>query len=887
MVAGSGGPFSGERTLPKGIKRVKNLKRLSLTTPALLCLLGLTLTGHLEVSAATFNVTNFNDSGPGSLRQAVADSNATSGTNNILIWADGVIYLTSGELLLTNHANLVGENMCVLQGNSTFRVLHTVNAAVTLSAITIANGSNSLGGGILQESGALTLSNCFVLKNKAFNGGGIAQTGGALTLLDSTVSSNNAVNTGVGLYLQSNSSTTLRRCTLAGNLGTGFTTAGGGITHNGQSLNLDNCTLVGNGNTGGNGGGELNNSGDAIVTSCTFYGNYSFLGGGIAAMGGTVTVRNSILAGNTSVTLGGGAPDCYGNFNSAGFNLVGNRTNSYGWGSQGDQFGSTAAPINPMLGPLQNNGGLTWTMQPVPNSPAVDKGQSSGATNDQRGFFRPWDKSLVPNGIGDGADIGAVELGTVKAVVTTLADSGPGSLRQIVTDAGPLDITQISFAPGLVGVMNLNYEMILDRDLIINGPGASALALVPYGGRRVIQVAAGKVSISGVTIRDSSLLGTTGSHGSDGLDAYGAGILNYSDLSLSDCVISNNTVQGGAGSDTEDGTAGNGGKGAGGGVASFSMLSMTRCILAGNSATGGDAGQATAGFEGQGGNGSGGGLYFEGSAHLTNCCIYGNVARGGYSQEGGGPGAGGGIYNYSATLGLMTCTVASNSAVGAPGNGGGIYDPGNESVYRNCTIAGNQANFGGGVYASGSDFGNTLIAANLANNGYDVYGNFASSDFNFIQNPNGSFGLGPETHTIFGLDPLLGPLQNNGGPTPTMALLPGSPAIDHGTNFGLLPDQRGRTRPFDLAGIPNVSGGDGTDIGAFELIPPFLKIGRSGPNALLSWSTNDPAYLLETTSNLGPSAIWSSVPGTPAISGGDFLVTDPLQRSRLYRLRSF
>jgi len=120
-----------------------------------------------------------------------------------------------------------------------------------------------------------------------------------------------------------------------------------------------------------------------------------------------------------------------------------------------------------------------------------------------------------------------------------------------------------------------------------------------------------------------------------------------------------------------------------------------------------------------------------------------------------------------------------------------------------------------------------------------------------------------------------------------MALLPGSPAIDHGTNFGLLPDQRGRARPFDLAGIPNVSGGDGTDIGAFELIPPFLKIGRSGPNALLSWSTNDPAYLLETTSNLGPSAIWSSVPGTPAISGGDFLVTDPLQRSRLYRLRSF
>jgi hypothetical protein len=66
-------------------------------------------------------------------------------------------------------------------------------------------------------------------------------------------------------------------------------------------------------------------------------------------------------------------------------------------------------------------------------------------------------------------------------------------------------------------------------------------------------------------------------------------------------------------------------------------------------------------------------------------------------------------------------------------------------------------------------------------------------------------------------DPLLGPLQDNGGPTQTMALLPGSPAIDGGSSFGLSTDQRGDPRPVDFSGIPNAAGGDGADIGAFEV----------------------------------------------------------------------
>src|SRR6185436_13741966 len=70
----------------------------------------------------------------------------------------------------------------------------------------------------------------------------------------------------------------------------------------------------------------------------------------------------------------------------------------------------------------------------------------------------------------------------------------------------------------------------------------------------------------------------------------------------------------------------------------------------------------------------------------------------------------------------------------------------------------------------------------------------------------------------------LGPLQDNGGPTPTMALLLGSPAVDKGKKFGVLTDQRGQPRPYDDPAIPNASGSDGTDIGAYERQAPKVSI---------------------------------------------------------------
>jgi hypothetical protein len=119
-----------------------------------------------------------------------------------------------------------------------------------------------------------------------------------------------------------------------------------------------------------------------------------------------------------------------------------------------------------------------------------------------------------------------------------------------------------------------------------------------------------------------------------------------------------------------------------------------------------------------------------------------------------------------------------------------------------------------------------------------------------------------------------------------MALLPGSPAIDQGTNFGISTDQRGRLRPFDLPEVASAVGGNGTDIGAFELSNPFLLITRSGTNVVISWGTNDPAFQLQAAANLGLSALWSNVTVTPTISSDQFIVLDPLQSKRFYRLRS-
>ena len=163
--------------------------------------------------------------------------------------------------------------------------------------------------------------------------------------------------------------------------------------------------------------------------------------GGLASVaGGNSTVRDTISAGNSGNNGGGGDVD--GAFNSSGYNLIGNGDFSTGFAATGDQVGTTAAPINPQLGPLQNNGGPTLTMAPQAGSPALDRGFAFVLTNDQRGHARPFDDPAIPNASGgDGSDIGAVEIGSGPAptlVVSRKIHSVNNQIFDIVLSADTL-----------------------------------------------------------------------------------------------------------------------------------------------------------------------------------------------------------------------------------------------------------------------------------------------------------------------------------------------------------------------------------------------------------------------------------------------------------------
>lgn len=230
-------------------------------------------------------------------------------------------------------------------------------------------------------------------------------------------------------------------------------------------------------------------------------------------------------------------------------------------------------------------------------------------------------------------------------------------------------------------------------------------------------------------------------------------------------------------------------------------------------------------------NARGGGIYSRGNLIVTNSTLRDNTA-----------GNGGGIYS-DGTLVVTNSTLSGNRAnpYGSGGGGGGIFDFGTATI-TNSTISGNSTSpgggFGGGIwdFNSTARIGNTIIAKNIGDrnplDGPDVYGNFTSLGYNLIGISNGSTGFGVAGDivgtTASPVDPKLGPLANNGGPTQTQALLPGSPAIDAGNNSlnppGITTDQRG-------PGFVRIANST-VDIGAFEVQARSVPEPASTPGLL-------------------------------------------------------
>ena len=780
----------------------------------------------------------------------VVGTNGPAGSNGENVYGGGVVVANGASLLM---------QFCVLSNN----VAIGGQGGSQDQFGDAGNGGNAFGGGI-GSFGSVSLGTCRFVGNSATGGlGGVAPTGSPGV---------GGQGWGGGLYVQGTAlvsmSTIHGNNAVAGSGGGGPGGGAGGGIYNAATLHLSTSTIAGNAATGStlDFGGGIYNASVLTVRSCTIAGNQADFGGG--ATGGDFA--NTILALNIADT----GPDGSGNFVSSGYNLIQNTNAVF-------LSGMTAQDIlgqDPRLAPLTNNGGGALTMALLPGSPAIDKGKSTEST-DQRFRPRPYDGSLLNASGGNGADIGAFEVHPGAILVLNTNSSGAGSLRQALLDNHGLGGSNtISFSSTLAGTINLHGNVLyVQAPAIIRGPGPQRLAISANTNGRVLNVFSGPAYISGLTFRDGLVIGDAGNNMQDGFDATGGGIYNLSTLTLSNCVIQSNAVIGGMGGNRHMGTVGKGGRGFGGGIynaggvlhllnCSFdrnrcvggqggSALSgdageagngvgggictlggtnqMVACSVTDNVAEGGPGGVSVGGSSGYGGQGFGAGLYSESEVKVIGCTISGGSAVGGTGGTQGG-GYGGGIYNLS-TLSLTSCTIASNSASGSNFDfGGGIY---NVSTLRvtNSTIAGNRAGFGGGLHGNAT-FANSILAANTAVYlGHDCQGTIDSYDYNLIQILNGLNILGATANVVFGQDPLLGPLADNGGPTRTMALRDGSPAIDKGTAFGVLTDQRGAPRPFDIASVGNASNGDGSDIGAFELGTPGLVISRARPDVVLRW----------------------------------------------------
>ncbi|MEH2239058.1 Calx-beta domain-containing protein [Nostoc sp.] len=344
----------------------------------------------VKVDNSTYVVTNTNDSGAGSLRQAIINANNDPGIETIIFDPTGIfgdatpdtITLTSGELNVTEGVIIqgTGANKLTISGNNASRIF---NASASLSIdglnITGGNAGNNNGGGIYSTS-SVTLSNSTIFGNTTnISGGGIYSS--SLTLSNSTISGNTANTYGGGIY---SSSLTLSNSTIFGNTANNN---GGGI-YSSTSLSISNSTISSNTSKVSGGGIYTNN---ATVSNSTIFGNTADSdnnsqgdGGGIFRSGGTVSISNSIIAGN--IDPGNQGADVYGyNFNGNAYNLIGKVTGKLS-GTLGT--GTDIINPNPGLKPLGDYGGSTQTHALNSSSPARnagDPGYSGGLTTDQRG----------------------------------------------------------------------------------------------------------------------------------------------------------------------------------------------------------------------------------------------------------------------------------------------------------------------------------------------------------------------------------------------------------------------------------------------------------------------------------------------------------------------
>ena len=454
-----------------------------------------------------------------------------------------------------------------------------------------------------------------------------------------------------------------------------------------------------------------------------------------------------------------------------------------------------------------------------------------------------------------------------------------------------------------------------DRVMLINGnTGAVRLQNLTITGGATVRAGGGGIAAGGpgpLILDGVTVTGNTVTPGSSNINEGGGGIFSKPSLTVINSQITGNTAT----------VAQSDGDGGGGGImVTAGSLTITDSTISDNTATVTPTNPSSFGTD----NNGGGGVYLDGTADLTitGSLIQNNTATITAATMSGTPAdGGGGIYQFGTNLRLSGSTVTGNVAH-APGlaksGGGGVLDDGDTSQYLNSTIVANRtdvapaststydnsdgggaiqldnvkggvtlanmtitgnsasAAVGGGInnnLVSSVDVTNSIVAGNTAGvAGGNCDGPIRSDGYNLTDDSTAANTCSlTATGDLVGMSPLLGPLGDNGGPTPTEALLTGSPAVDAGDPAGctdllgtpLATDQRGVARP-------QPSGGR-CDIGAYETAPPTAATGAAavaptGVTLAGSVSNPDPRAGM-VNFQYGPTAAYGQSTSAQAVTG--------------------
>ncbi len=455
-------------------------------------------------NAASFNVTNLNDSGAGSLRQAIADANGAAGADVVTFQAalTGTITLTTGQLYITDSLDIQGPGAAALtvSGNNASRVFYLYSNSqeldVRIAGLTITGGNETIGAGIVNFDEDLTLENVIITGNAASGDGGGLWADGFnmnLTIRNTTISGNTAGSDGGGIYVEDTGGPLLiENSVISGNEATG---GGGGIYFYDpdNDVTIRNTTI--SGNTAYIGGGTYlysHDSGVHTIEGSTISGNQAQAGGGLALYSPDhgLAITNTTISGNQALAGPGGGIYLYNLYNGS-LNFVTIANNSAGDEGGGVFVTSSSLPVtnsiiadntaqtnndlgngiaggfdlayslvetpgtasitdnggnllstDPQLGALANNGGPTETQRPGLTSPVINAADPA--------FVPPPadDQRGEDRVVAGRADMGALEIngGTIQfnPQAYAVAETGGSVNLTVVRDVGP-DPASISY----------------------------------------------------------------------------------------------------------------------------------------------------------------------------------------------------------------------------------------------------------------------------------------------------------------------------------------------------------------------------------------------------------------------------------------------------------